>query len=471
MTEDRRQPDGRWEKAFEDVVLKVKQISQWLFIILLIGGVAACTRVGDPVTGEVQPVLPDVGEVDGGDGADDAAAEDDPCENAVLDPDETDVDCGGVCPNACAEGQGCIVGTDCQSGVCENDVCGPSGPVSYKIAYVSDDDGTGNPGDYSNIFFRGTDPDSEVRNLTENMVGKGKFDLDPIDIEKGLHYVGIAFNADGSRISFGERRTVFWAYLYYSAFDANQVGPLEPTLYEPEDGESSFDINGEWAPLASTTPSLLVTRTRYDKDEQDQTLSLSSVYLLAPFTNDPPIEVIAEGENHIISTYWNHTEDPNAAPEAKYLFVKFLLDGPLKIFIGDANQQKQIPFPSPHQEGSFESQPALSPDGTYLAYVVSNKEVPDIATPQIWFCEMSYADNTLDGIDCINHQAVTAGSSTNHAPCWTPDGQYLVYSSDSDGDYDIYMKNPLVPEEPVTNVTDSSAADRHPACYPVTGGA
>ena len=40
------------------------------------------------------------------------------CTNGVLDPGETDVDCGGTCSNKCADWQHCVVGTDCKSGGC-----------------------------------------------------------------------------------------------------------------------------------------------------------------------------------------------------------------------------------------------------------------------------------------------------------------------------------------------------------------
>jgi hypothetical protein len=55
----------------------------------------------------------------------------DGCMNGMADPDETDVDCGGVCvdPNtgegACDNGQLCELGVDCISGFCDNGTCAP----------------------------------------------------------------------------------------------------------------------------------------------------------------------------------------------------------------------------------------------------------------------------------------------------------------------------------------------------------
>src|SRR5262245_27294981 len=43
--------------------------------------------------------------------------------NCIEDNGETDVDCGGTNPCPCADGEGCLVGDDCVSGVCEDGIC------------------------------------------------------------------------------------------------------------------------------------------------------------------------------------------------------------------------------------------------------------------------------------------------------------------------------------------------------------
>ena len=45
------------------------------------------------------------------------------CQDGQQNQDETDVDCGGSCPDPCGDGQGCGRNEDCTSGVCEDDVC------------------------------------------------------------------------------------------------------------------------------------------------------------------------------------------------------------------------------------------------------------------------------------------------------------------------------------------------------------
>ena len=45
------------------------------------------------------------------------------CGNGVKDANEADVDCGGVCPTACALGKTCGTSTDCLGEICSSGVC------------------------------------------------------------------------------------------------------------------------------------------------------------------------------------------------------------------------------------------------------------------------------------------------------------------------------------------------------------
>lgn len=76
-----------------------------------------------------------------------------PCFDDALSEGETDVDCGGVCPIGCEDGQDCLVGSDCASKVCEKDAMGFLKCVSppcgdFKITGLETcDDGNTSPGD------------------------------------------------------------------------------------------------------------------------------------------------------------------------------------------------------------------------------------------------------------------------------------------------------------------------------------
>ena len=44
------------------------------------------------------------------------------CYNGILDQDESDVDCGGIC-NSCELGKACLRIDDCKLGECINEIC------------------------------------------------------------------------------------------------------------------------------------------------------------------------------------------------------------------------------------------------------------------------------------------------------------------------------------------------------------
>lgn len=76
--------------------------------------------------------------------------EDDTCENGVLDGDETDIDCGGLCPELCEDGDDCLYDIDCYSSYCDqNNTC----------ATPSCTDGVRN-GDETGIDCGGSCPDA-----------------------------------------------------------------------------------------------------------------------------------------------------------------------------------------------------------------------------------------------------------------------------------------------------------------------
>ncbi len=65
------------------------------------------------------PPLPDAGAFDAGF---DSSVTEPQCDNGVRDGNESSVDCGGSCP-ACANGDNCGVGDDCESRVCDRGRC------------------------------------------------------------------------------------------------------------------------------------------------------------------------------------------------------------------------------------------------------------------------------------------------------------------------------------------------------------
>ena len=56
-------------------------------------------------------------------------------------------------------------------------------------------------------------------------------------------------------------------------------------------------------------------------------------------------------------------------------------------------------------------------------------------------------------------------SGTEHWPFWSPDGQWLLFSSTRDGNAEIYIMDKN--GEQVTNLTNLASQDKEPAWQPV----
>lgn len=54
---------------------------------------------------------------------DDVVIREDVCNNGILDPTETDIDCGGMICGACTDGSDCSVAPDCESSICDANTC------------------------------------------------------------------------------------------------------------------------------------------------------------------------------------------------------------------------------------------------------------------------------------------------------------------------------------------------------------
>src|SRR5262249_23511990 len=81
------------------------------------------------------------------------------CTDGVKDFGETDVDCGGPCPD-CAQGRRCDNLSDCQSGVCMDGGCCDKPCAGLCAACTAAKKGQGADG-VCGLIAAGTDPDSE----------------------------------------------------------------------------------------------------------------------------------------------------------------------------------------------------------------------------------------------------------------------------------------------------------------------
>lgn len=95
--------------------------------------------------------------------------------------------------------------------------------------------------------------------------------------------------------------------------------------------------------------------------------------------------------------------------------------------------------------------PAVSPDGTKLAYVSRGNGFWDI-----YILDLNTKQLTQ----------VTNSREYDGSPSWSSDGQWLAYESSRSGNLDIYIKSLLDPSQDEIRLTDDPALDHSPAWSP-----
>ncbi len=114
------------------------------------------------------------------------------------------------------------------------------------------------------------------------------------------------------------------------------------------------------------------------------------------------------------------------------------------------------------QEKLQGSYPAVKPDKTKLAFVKTGANGKD----QIYTCNLLFEKNCAQNLKkpaCENPAALTAMGANTH-PAWSPDGKYLFFTSDRDGNKEIYMMKADGTEQ--TNLTHDPADDEEAAIKP-----
>lgn len=105
-----------------------------------------------------------------------------------------------------------------------------------------------------------------------------------------------------------------------------------------------------------------------------------------------------------------------------------------------------------------ERSPALSPDGTRLAFT---RDADLNGFTEIYLATIDLASAQLSD---VTEATETSGSS--YAPTWSPDGLRIVFASDRTGDGDIYIMDADGFNEQVLTVDGGSAEDRNPKFSP-----
>ncbi|MEM5774222.1 MAG: hypothetical protein AAGU05_04410, partial [Anaerolineaceae bacterium] len=146
--------------------------------------------------------------------------------------------------------------------------------------------------------------------------------------------------------------------------------------------------------------------------------------------------------------------DPEWTPDMKWLL--YVLHGNGHQYFYWRGQADDFATPAPFDPSSHfgrmgeVNDPAISPDGSYLAY--TRQDGPD---RQIWTVDFSSRGaSTL---------LLTGGYTAEYEPAWSPDGQWIVFTSERDGNQEIYVMTSVGLLQ--TNLTQSPGADLQPDWY------
>ncbi len=105
-----------------------------------------------------------------------------------------------------------------------------------------------------------------------------------------------------------------------------------------------------------------------------------------------------------------------------------------------------------------EREPAISPDGTRLAFT---RDAETNGFTEIYLGTLNLSEATLSDITAVTD---TNGSSYN--PVWSPDGRLIAFASDRSGDGDIYTMDAEGFNEQVITLDGTTAEDRSPVFSP-----
>ena len=301
---------------------------------------------------------------------------------------------------------GCII-TDTHG---EGTILSGQSVSNGKIAFVSQRDGN------EEIYTMNADG-SNVQRLTFDPVGGPKSDLSP------------TWSPDGTRIAFASNRADNYEIYVMNADGSNQQR-LTTSIYG--------DLNPNWSPSG--------TRIAFASNRDTGGLYYGyEIYAMN-----------ADGSNQQRLTN-NSVDDvnPTWSPDGTRIAFATSRDGNYEIYVmnADGSNQQRMTFNT-----AVDGSPAWSHDGTRIVFVRN--------------FGLYYADIYIMNADACQECTGTPpiylsrSSGADVDPTFSPDGTRIAFSTDKDGNYEIYTMNLGGSEQ--TRVTTNTASDRELSWQPIT---
>jgi TolB protein len=167
---------------------------------------------------------------------------------------------------------------------------------------------------------------------------------------------------------------------------------------------------------------------------------------------DPEIHLReADGSTKRLTYSKGHDGTPRHSPDGKRIaFISARKDVPRVFVMGAEGQEPRMLSRDPRPESLGERDHAWSPDGSQIAFV---EQLPESRT-------------LLRVVDAASGAPVSSsdGLHIDEAPAWAPDGAWLAFTSNRDGQSEIYLMKP--DGSAVRRLTDHPAADWLPRWQP-----